>query len=108
MQETFKSALAQTEAVLEKTEFTAYEKILFLSKSVGTAVASAYAGRHGIEAAHIYFTPVLESFPFMEKKGIVFHGTADQKQKQWTRDVKAWDCLSIRRRGPIIPWKREM
>ena len=77
MQETFKSALAQTEAVLEKTEFTAYEKILFLSKSVGTAVASAYAGRHGIEAAHIYFTPVLESFPFMEKKGIVFHGTAD-------------------------------
>lgn len=77
MRAAFESALAQTEVLLEGTEFAAYEKILFLSKSVGTAVASAYAERHGIEADHIYFTPVSEAFSFMKQKGIVFHGTAD-------------------------------
>ena len=77
MQAAFESALAQAEGVLERVEFAAYDRVLFVSKSVGTAVASAYGKRHGIEAEHIYFTPVPEAFSFMGRRGIVFHGTAD-------------------------------
>ncbi|MBO5093824.1 MAG: alpha/beta hydrolase [Lachnospiraceae bacterium] len=77
MQEAFFSALAQAEELLSGVDFGSFEKTVFLSKSVGTAVAAAYAKKHEIKAQHIYFTPVEQSFAFMEQEGIVFHGTAD-------------------------------
>lgn len=41
--EAFAQAYAQTEASLEKVNWNEYEEILFISKSIGTAVAAAYA-----------------------------------------------------------------
>lgn len=77
MREAFHSALAQAETILKETDLKSCGEPLFISKSVGTAVAAAYAKKHKIKARHIYFTPVAQSFPFMEQEGIVFHGTAD-------------------------------
>lgn len=77
MEEAFCSALEQAEVILRETDFMQYEEILFISKSVGTAVASAYAGKHGLETRNVYYTPVGGSFPFMKQGGIVFHGTDD-------------------------------
>src|SRR5699024_9165803 len=54
-----------------------YETILFISKSIGTAVAAAFAKRHRISAHHIFYTPVEPSFTVMNQNGIVFHGTKD-------------------------------
>ena len=52
--------------------------MLFISKSVGTAVAASYAMERGISVRNIYYTPVEQSFNFIkEKSGVVFHGTAD-------------------------------
>lgn len=84
MEAAFFSALEQAEEKLREIDFSDYEDVLFISKSVGTAVASAYAGRHGIQTRNIYYTPVAASFQFMKQPGIVFHGTADS----WVRTEK--------------------
>lgn len=78
MKAAFQAAFMQTQALLSKVDLAVYESVLFISKSIGTAVAAAYAGKYEIPAKHIYFTPVEESLPFMQgNDGIVFHGTAD-------------------------------
>ncbi len=77
MMEAFDQALAQSEEILSDQDLAAYDSVLFLSKSIGTAVAAAYAARHQIMTRNVFFTPVKESFPVMKDDGIIFHGTAD-------------------------------
>lgn len=84
MHEAFESALRQAEEILADRKLAKYDELLFLSKSIGTAAAAAYAGRHHLTASsgktvrHIYFTPVEDTFLVAEEKsGIVFHGTSD-------------------------------
>ena len=77
MEKAFFSAIEQTEEMLKDVDFDAYEDILFISKSVGTAVASAYGGKHGLTTRNVYYTPVAESFQFMTQPGIAFSGTKD-------------------------------
>ena len=77
MEKAFFSALEQAGEILKDVDFSEYHDILFISKSVGTAVASAYAGKHGLNTRNIYYTPVEASFQFMKQPGIAFTGTAD-------------------------------
>ncbi len=75
--EAFDQAYAQTEAQLAHVHWDACDEILFVSKSLGTAVAAAYAKRHHISCRNIYYTPLAETFDFAPQPGIVFHGTSD-------------------------------
>lgn len=77
MREAFEIALTQVEEQLAGCDFSSCDKVLFVSKSIGTAVAAAYDARRRIGAGHVYYTPVAESFQAMGGEGIVFHGTAD-------------------------------
>ena len=78
MRESYLIALEQTRNILKVVDFESYEDVLFISKSVGTAVAASYAMERGISVRNIYYTPVEQSFNFIkEKSGVVFHGTAD-------------------------------
>lgn len=77
MEAAFKSALEQTDEILRDIDFQTYEDVLFVSKSVGTAVASAYAGEKGLKVRNVYYTPVGPSFQFMRQPGIAFSGTKD-------------------------------
>ena len=77
MERAFRSALDQTEKLLEDVDWPSCKDLLFISKSVGTAVAAAYADRHGLATRNIFFTPVEQTFSFVKQKGIVFHGNAD-------------------------------
>lgn len=77
MRASFFHALAQAKELLKAVDFGQYEELLFISKSIGTAVASAFAKELGLAAKHIYYTPVTASLPMMEQEGIVFHGTGD-------------------------------
>ena len=43
MEKAFFSAVEQAEEILKDVDFSAYDDILFISKSVGTAVSAAYA-----------------------------------------------------------------
>lgn len=77
MKEAFFAAIKQTEEILGEVDFAAYDNLLFISKSIGTAVAAAYADKHGFKTHNIFYTPVAETFPFVKQEGIAFHGTDD-------------------------------
>lgn len=77
MQEAFERSLKNALESLKSVEWGNYEEILFISKSIGTAVAAEAANRLGIRTRNVYYTPVAETFRFPLQEGIAFHGTAD-------------------------------
>ncbi len=85
MEQAFDSALEQAEDILKGVEWESYEDILFISKSVGTIVAAAYARKHKIRVRSISYTPLMDTFRFAEGDGIMFHGTKDP----WADDSEA-------------------
>ena len=54
MEKSFFSALEQAEQILKDVDFSENDDILFISKSVGTAVASAYAEKRGRHTSNVY------------------------------------------------------
>ncbi len=84
VEEAFQEAGIQAEKSLEEIVWEQYEDILFVSKSIGTAVACAYAGKHRISCRNIYYTPLEQTFDYDPRPGIVFHGTKDS----WARTEK--------------------
>ena len=77
MRQSAEMALAQTEEMLRDVDWKRYGQILFISKSVGTVVAAAYAHAHRLSCRHILFTPVEATFAVPVGNAIAFHGTAD-------------------------------
>ena len=77
MKQAFELAYEQTEQALQDIDWNSYGSILFISKSIGTVIASAYASRHNIKGKSILFTPLTDTFPFARPGSIAFHGTAD-------------------------------
>lgn len=77
MREAFQMAMDQTREILKKVDFERYEVILFISKSIGTAVASAYALENKLSAYNVFYTPVEGTFDYMGNEGIAFTGTKD-------------------------------
>jgi len=77
--ELFAKASNQAQAQLEGIDFSAYEQIIFISKSIGTVAASVCAARLHVPAKQVYFTPLEQTFSLVEEgNGLVFFGTADQ------------------------------
>lgn len=77
MQRAFNISLENALSSLKEVEWEKYKEILFISKSIGTAVAAETARQLGIKTRNIYYTPVAETFQFSVQPGIAFHGTAD-------------------------------
>lgn len=77
LDEAFAGALSQTEVCLAEVDWKRYGDVLFVSKSIGTAVACAYAAKHSVKCRNIYYTPLEKTFAFAPQPGIVFHGTGD-------------------------------
>ena len=77
MEEAFQCGLKQTEAILKDVCWEEYDEILFVSKSIGTAISSAFAKAHKLKVRNILFTPLKQTFLFADANGIVFHGTSD-------------------------------
>ncbi len=77
MRQSAEMALAQTEEMLRDVDWKRYGQILFISKSVGTVVAAAYAHAHRLSCHHLLFTPVEATFAVPVGNAIAFHGTAD-------------------------------
>ena len=77
MRQAFNLALAQTEESLHDIDWNSYGSILFISKSIGTAISSAYAAKYNLKIKNILFTPLTDTFSFPLQGSIAFHGTAD-------------------------------
>ncbi len=70
-------AIEQAKQSLGNIDFADYDEILFISKSIGTAVAAACSNAFNLSTRNVYYTPIAQSFRYMKQSGIVFHGTAD-------------------------------
>ena len=77
MEQAFELALKHTEQFLQNVDWHSYGSILFISKSLGTIISSAYASRHDLTVKSILFTPMADTFSFSLAGSITFHGTAD-------------------------------
>lgn len=77
MREAFEQLYRQAVSQLSEMEWNQYEEIVFISKSIGTVIASAYAKEHGISCRHILFTPLEQTYRFEPEQGIAFIGTKD-------------------------------
>jgi phosphoglycolate phosphatase len=77
MQAAFDALYAQTEEQLAKVRFCDYEEVVFLSKSVGTIIAAAYAERHGISCRKVLYTPLRHTYAFHPGDAVAFIGTKD-------------------------------
>ncbi len=80
MKEAFDLIFSKTEEYLEDTAWDEYDEILFLSKSIGTITASAYAEKYGLNDKNIrnvFYTPLEFTFAHHPKAAIAFTGTAD-------------------------------
>ncbi len=76
--ELLSKCIKQVEHHLSGYDLENAEDILFISKSIGTVVAAAYAKRKKLKVRHIFFTPLKAIDKFIENgSGIVFHGDRD-------------------------------
>lgn len=78
MKEAYEALFSQSEAELTDIEWSEYDDVLFISKSIGTIIAASYARKYGLEnARHILYTPLAQTFLFAPDNAIAFIGTAD-------------------------------
>lgn len=77
MQQAFESLYGQAEKSLSAIDFDKYDEILFVAKSVGTIIASAYAEKHSIRCRQILYTPLKYTYNFAHRDAIAFIGTSD-------------------------------
>lgn len=94
MRQAFRMALEWAEETLKDVRFQDYREILFISKSVGTAVAAAFAAEHGLNCRNIYFTPVKESFS-------VICGSRGKNGEQ----VPIWEFPEGTKRKELLAWE---
>ena len=67
---------------VKEIEFSVYDEVVFLSKSVGTTEAGFLAEKLGITPVQIFLTPVQDAFPYIKQKDTVVIGTADEVYPQ--------------------------
>ena len=67
------------EEQLDGVDFSEYEDIVFLSKSMGTALAGYFESFYKIRVRHIYLTPVADALKYMSRgKCLVVSGKDDR------------------------------
>lgn len=77
MRECFEIASLEAEKILNPVDWSAYNHIIFIGKSIGTIVGSAYAREKGLAVHSILLTPLADTFRYVGGNAIAFHGTAD-------------------------------
>lgn len=70
-------AMNQTEKILSPIDWTCYEKILFVGKSIGTAAAAIYSSRNNLFCKKILLTPIPQTFSVDIENALAFYGNAD-------------------------------
>ena len=70
-------AFKLSEEQLADADFSAYQRVVFVGKSIGTAAALRYRAEHGINAGTVLFTPLAMTFDCPADGSIAFHGTSD-------------------------------
>lgn len=71
MREAYETLFQQAEKELEEIDWSVYDDILFVSKSIGTIIAASYVKKHGLVGVRqVLYTPLAETFSFAPEKGL--------------------------------------
>ena len=87
MQQAFSYLYEQAAKQLSSVIWSDYNEILFVSKSIGTVIASAFAQHEKISCRQILYTPLCETYDFHPQNAIAFFGTSDP----WSNIEKVTD-----------------
>lgn len=66
-------------------DFSMYEEIIFLSKSVGSLEAGALAEKLGIKIKQIFLTPIEKAIPYCKDESYVIIGTNDEAYEAYKK-----------------------
>ena len=78
MKEAVEIAVSQIKEQLSGMKLNEFDDVIFIGKSIGTALAAYFDNELKIGARHIVLTPVPQTFEMLKSKaGIVFHGLND-------------------------------
>ena len=79
MEESYQIALSQSREMLSGIDFSEYDTILFVGKSIGTIVAADIASSSPVpDRIHfVLYTPLEDTFAFPIENAIAFTGDAD-------------------------------
>ena len=107
MQQAFESLYEQAEKSLSAIDFDKYDEILFVAKSVGTIIASAYAEKHSIRCRQILYTPLKYTYNFVHRDAIAFIGTSELflKYRLFHKNSRC-QCILIKMQ--TIHWKQQI
>lgn len=97
MQQAFHLLYEQAAKQLSSVNWSDYDEILFVSKSIGTVIASAYAQNEHISCHQILYTPLYETYLFSPQNAIAFIGTLDP----WSNIEKVTD-ISREQKIPLF------
>lgn len=78
-------ATSQSFAALDAIDWSKYDQVLLISKSIGTQIACSYLAARRIPAASILLTPLEATFQYKVHADLAFHGTSDP----WAPDSAA-------------------
>ena len=75
---TLEDCIQRTEKALSEQAADKADEVIFISKSIGTVVATAYAKKMGLNVRQICFTPLefIQNF-IEEENGLIFYGSGD-------------------------------
>lgn len=63
MREAYETLFQQAEKELEEIDWSVYDDILFVSKSIGTIIAASYVKKHGLVGVRqVLYTPLADVF----------------------------------------------
>ena len=107
MQQAFESLYEQAEKSLSAVDFDKYDEILFVAKSVGTIIASAYAEKHSIRCRQILYTPLKYTYNFAHREAIAIqiHGVLSLKYRLFLKNSR---CQCILMKMQTIHWKQQI
>lgn len=77
LNECLEIAVAKSSKALDEINWCDYSEILFVGKSIGTAVAIGYASENKINCKKILITPIPNTFAATIDQAIAFYGTSD-------------------------------
>lgn len=97
MQQAFSYLYAQAAKQLSSINWQDYDEIVFISKSIGTVIASAFAQHEKISCRQILYTPLCETYDFHPQNAIAFIGTLDP----WSNIEKVTD-ISREQKIPLF------
>ena len=77
IRESLMIAMRQAREQLAGINWSSFEDVVFIGKSIGTIVSEHFAQYNEIKVRHVLLTPLADTFDFANGTAIAFHGTSD-------------------------------